>query len=117
MRLPGIGGTVRPGNRTFSPTGSMGTFRHEHTVTLLSDGKVLIAGGYGYPVTAELYLSITSPGDCDGDGKTDFTVWRPSNGTWYVKPSFGAPPIVAQWGDQASGDKPVNRPVHLRGTP
>jgi hypothetical protein len=34
-----------------------------------------------------------------------------------VKPSSGIAPIVVQWGDQASGDKPVNRPVHLWGSP
>ncbi len=46
---------------TFSMTGSLTTPRTEHTATLLTDGKVLIAGGYailaGWPVwsSAELY--------------------------------------------------------------
>ena len=42
----------------FSPTGSMSSARELPTATLLSDGRVLITGGYdgsGYLATAELY--------------------------------------------------------------
>ena len=51
-----------PGNDTFTPTGSMLQARRRHTATLLTNGKVLIAGGEGrsgnqfVPLTsAELY--------------------------------------------------------------
>src|SRR5262245_57528310 len=44
---------------TFTPTGSMTTARTGHTATLLSDGRVLIAGGFSnFPNptgSAELY--------------------------------------------------------------
>ena len=35
-----------PRSRTFSPAGSMGDGRQQHTATLLPDGRVLTAGGY-----------------------------------------------------------------------
>jgi len=46
----------------FASTGSMAAGRAGHTVTILSNGNVLIAGGYGdagVPATAELYHPLT----------------------------------------------------------
>jgi len=52
-----------PASGTFSPTGSMGTARSNHTATLLPNGAVLIAGGFdqtGAPLaTAEIYNPTT----------------------------------------------------------
>src|SRR5437016_322712 len=46
-------------------------------------------------------------GDYDGDGTTDFAVWRPSTGQWFIIPSSNSSNfIVQQWG--MGGDIPVH---------
>jgi N-acetylneuraminic acid mutarotase len=51
-----------PGTNTWSTAASMLTPRALHTATLLNNGKVLVAGGYGsaYFVNAELYDPMTN---------------------------------------------------------
>jgi hypothetical protein len=44
------------------------------------------------------------PGDYDGDGKTDFAIWRPSTGDWWIAYSSGGLGRIL-WG--YSTDQPV----------
>lgn len=43
--------------------------------------------------------------DFDGDGKTDISVWRPTDGNWHILKSMDAAPTTQNWG--LNGDKPV----------
>ncbi len=55
-----------------------------------STGVWWVLGGQGsQQTTVQWGLSTdkAAPGDYDGDGKTDFCVFRPSEGNWYIQPS------------------------------
>jgi hypothetical protein len=42
---------------------------------------------------------IPVPGDYDGDSITDYAVWRPSIGVWFIVPSSNpSSPLIQQWG-------------------
>jgi len=48
---------------------------------------------------------IPAPGDYDGDGKFDATVFRPSTATWFVNRTGGAGTLIAGFG--IATDTPV----------
>jgi Thermolysin metallopeptidase, alpha-helical domain/Thermolysin metallopeptidase, catalytic domain/FG-GAP-like repeat len=52
-----------------------------------------------------LFLDQPVPGDYDGDGRTDYAVWRPSDGYWHILNSSNGNSQALQWG--LHGDVPV----------
>ncbi len=78
---------------TWSATGSMGTARayHDHAETLLPDGRVLVTGGFGAGLSAELY--------------------DPTTGTFSATGSMG----TARWGHTATL-LPNGKVLLVRGT-
>jgi Tol biopolymer transport system component len=92
---------------------SLNTAINEGSPTLSPDGSILYfnsvrPGGSGI---ADLYTAVrtsvnrSSSADFDGDGRTDYSVFRPTDGTWYVLQSGTNTFRAQQFG--TNGDKIV----------
>src|SRR5262245_43752126 len=97
-----------PATATWSVTASLNTARSGHTATLLPNGKVLVAGGFGGTdrlSSTEMYdMHLPGSVDFDGDGKSDIGVYR--DGVWFVLRSSNEGGIGITWGG-ALQDVPV----------
>ncbi|MCO6511976.1 MAG: PQQ-dependent sugar dehydrogenase [Aridibacter famidurans] len=66
------------------------------------NGELYLVGLGG---TVEKLVRITASADFDGDARTDLSVFRPSNGVWYIDQSGSGQPRFEQFG--ISTDIPV----------
>ena len=93
-----IGHSIGLGHETTNPAIMQPFYNPALTVPLADDidGATNI---YGAPPARK------TPYDFDGDGKTDISVWRPSNGVWFEIRSSDGTIDAQQWG---SGFNPYN---------
>ncbi len=70
------------------------------------DGELYVVGqGSGTNGTVEKIVRARSSADFDGDFRTDISIFRPSNGAWYISRSSNGATSIANWG--LNGDIPV----------
>jgi uncharacterized delta-60 repeat protein len=81
------------GGIAFSHFGSM---NNANSIALQPDGKILVGGSDSWSGTPYILIvryydspSQKAPADFDDDGKTDVSIFRPSEGEWYIRLSGG----------------------------
>jgi uncharacterized delta-60 repeat protein len=115
-----VQGVPRNGIARLNADGTLDTSFTTHanmpvqTISLQADGKILIGGLFTKinqqsAVRIARLLNSTAPPrtpfDYDGDGKSDVSVFRPSENRWYILRSFDAGIIQTFFG--AAGDIPA----------
>ena len=78
------------------------------SMLIQADGKIVVNGRTGHPsVFALVRFNARSetPFDFDGDGKTDLSIYRPTDGQWWILKSSNSENNVFQFG--VSSDKIV----------
>jgi hypothetical protein len=90
---------------TGTASGTIGPLNFNVTstdVANLRSGKWYVnihtANNGGGEIRGQLHRANNTPDDYDGDGRTDPTVFRPSNGTWYTISSLTNTTNAVQWG-------------------
>ncbi len=92
---------------SLNTTGSDGqpALSHDGTVLYFASGRPGGSGDGDIYSAVRVSVNRSSTADFDGDGRTDVSVFRPSDGTWYVMQSGSNTFRAQQFG--ASGDKIV----------
>ncbi len=73
-------------------------------------GKIIIGGSFtaiGNVIhfgLARLHGSTAGPGDFDGDGRTDISVWQSDSGKWHIIQSGDSSTRLQFWGQSSLGD-------------
>lgn len=96
---------VEDANATAVPPADLAVWRPDSAT---NTGTWWVMGGQGSQQVAVQWGTDTDtpvPGDYDGDGQTDFCVFRDGEGKWYIQQSSDQSMVVHQFGQ--TGDTPV----------